>query len=246
MTGGSAAVDGAVVPVDANDEFTDTIEMATATINESAKMQSLRDRMFFIRTSRAMGAWSQLTLTFRRVTFQQPMSTGRRCAVMTKRLALLSVSAIVVVALGSCSSSQTTGSTSAPRASLSIPSSLVAPTSTGASGDGHPSARVVTATDSDKGTTFDLHVTDHLRVVLSSTYWTFEPSSNPGVLQSAGQPTVSPRAGCVAGEGCGTTAAVFSAIRPGLAVVTAERVSCGEASGCTGPSGSFQINVRVS
>jgi hypothetical protein len=38
----------------------------------------------------------------------------------------------------------------------------------------------------------------------------------------------------------------FGALRPGRAVVTAHRTSCGEAMGCAGDSGRFSVTVVVS
>jgi hypothetical protein len=86
-----------------------------------------------------------------------------------------------------------------------------------------------------------------ITIVLSSTYWHFQESSNPAVLQSDGQPRTSPQpSGCVPGGGCGTATATYLAVATGGAVVTATRTSCGEAMGCTGADGLYSLRVVVS
>jgi hypothetical protein len=85
-----------------------------------------------------------------------------------------------------------------------------------------------------------------LQVVLSSTYWQFGPVTDPSVLRSEGAATVHPEpSGCVPGGGCGTATATYVAIAPGRSDVIANRVSCGEAMGCTSASGSYRVHVRV-
>jgi hypothetical protein len=104
----------------------------------------------------------------------------------------------------------------------------------------------ITASDGDNGGTLSLNPGQRLRVVLDSTYWTFNESSNPQVLRLDGQPSVSPQpSGCVPGAGCGTTTATYVAVSDGTAVVTATRTSCGEAEGCTGASGQYSVQVVV-
>jgi hypothetical protein len=104
---------------------------------------------------------------------------------------------------------------------------------------------VVTVTFLDKGSTVHLYVGQKLKVVLGSTYWSIKPSSNPRSLAQIGVVKVLPRAGCVTGAGCGTVTALFRAVAPGSAAVTASRGSCGEALGCTKGSGNFNVAVRV-
>ncbi|GAC1634677.1 MAG: hypothetical protein NVS4B2_21600 [Chloroflexota bacterium] len=45
--------------------------------------------------------------------------------------------------------------------------------------------------------------------------------------------------------GCGTVTAKFRAAKAGTAQVSATRVSCGEAMGCTGAAASYRLTVRV-
>ncbi|HLW15804.1 MAG TPA: hypothetical protein VKV69_00395 [Actinomycetota bacterium] len=108
----------------------------------------------------------------------------------------------------------------------------------------------VTATDASDGKTFMLHEGQVLRISLSSTYWQLSDSSDPAVLALIGSPVAhsqqSTSAGrCVPGQGCGTVTALYRALAPGEAWVTATRVSCGEALRCTGASGRFSIDVLV-
>jgi hypothetical protein len=92
-----------------------------------------------------------------------------------------------------------------------------------------------------------LHVGSRLRVVLSSTYWSVDPSSNPEVLRSNGASTIDPQmGGCVPGAGCGTVTATFTATATGSAIVTATRTTCGEALACTGSNGHYTIAVIAS
>ena len=109
-----------------------------------------------------------------------------------------------------------------------------------------PSSRDVS--EADNGSTVSLRTGGTLRVVLHSTYWQFDPASDPTVLRSTGDPTSSPDppGSCVPGGGCGTVTATFQALRAGRAVVTAHRTSCGEALRCTGNQGSYAVTVMVS
>jgi hypothetical protein len=103
----------------------------------------------------------------------------------------------------------------------------------------------ITVTDANDGQTVTLHAGQKLRVTLLSTYWEIQPPSAPLVLRQDVQPIVSPSPGCVAGAGCGTAAATFTALAPGHATVVATRTSCGEAMRCLGNSGHFQVEVVV-
>lgn len=120
---------------------------------------------------------------------------------------------------------------------------LVASGTTGAK---PKSSGVVTITFRDKGSTLSVHPGERLRVVLDNTYWSIKGSSNTAAVELIGSVHVSPRRGCVAGEGCGTVSAPFRAIARGAAVITASRVSCGEALRCTNGNGYFDVTLRVS
>jgi hypothetical protein len=91
-----------------------------------------------------------------------------------------------------------------------------------------------------------LHVGDRLEVVLSSTYWTFAPSSEPTVLAPDGQPVVTPQIrGCVPGQGCGTVTANFTADTKGTAQLAATRTTCGEALPCTPADSHYEVTITV-
>jgi hypothetical protein len=110
----------------------------------------------------------------------------------------------------------------------------------------HAAPTVVTVTNRDNGRTITLVLHQRLRVVLSSTYWTLQESSNPAALRMAGRPRITPRpSGCVPGAGCGTATATYGTVAPGSALVTATRTSCGEAMGCTGATSRFSLHVVV-
>lgn len=120
--------------------------------------------------------------------------------------------------------------------------------STTAAGETHPGsgASAVTLTDADNHRHVTLHVGEWLTLVLGSTYWTVQDSSNPEVLRRAGDPVVEPQLrGCVPGQGCGTVTAAFTGVGAGDAVVTATRTTCGEAMACTGAAGLYRVDVRV-
>ena len=109
-----------------------------------------------------------------------------------------------------------------------------------------PQRAVISVTGRDNGRTITLKRGQRLRVVLSSTYWTFQNSSNRAVLSLDGRPRITRRAsGCVAGAGCGTVTATYVAKAAGPALVTATRTSCGEAMGCTDATGRYSLDVVV-
>jgi hypothetical protein len=107
-----------------------------------------------------------------------------------------------------------------------------------------PAATAV-ATNRDNGHTVGLRRGQRLAVVLSSTYWQLQASSNSNVLRSVGVLKISPRPGCVPGAGCGTASATYLGVGTGRATVTATRTSCGEAMGCTPAASRFTMNVVV-
>jgi len=110
-----------------------------------------------------------------------------------------------------------------------------------------PPGRVVTADESNNGSSVTLAPGDHLRVVLHSTYWQFNPSSNPSVLAADGGPQVGPGTNCprFPGSGCGTVTQQYTALHGGKAVVSADRSSCGEALQCRPDQSHYQLNVKV-
>lgn len=83
-----------------------------------------------------------------------------------------------------------------------------------------------------------------LDVVLHSSYWSVRGSSRPSVLAPDGRPRLLPGS-CPPGVGCATLELAFTARRQGTAVVTATRVSCGEALLCSPGQRSYRLTVVV-
>ena len=110
--------------------------------------------------------------------------------------------------------------------------------------------QAVTATDADNGGTITMSHGGTLTVRLNSTYWRFGTKTSGAALRPAGQPSTSAvplnASHCVPGQGCGTVTAVFDAVAPGKAVVTASRTTCGEARACAPTQGVYQLTVLVS
>ena len=110
--------------------------------------------------------------------------------------------------------------------------------------------QAVTATDADNGGTITMSHGGTLTVRLNSTYWRFGTSTSGAALRPVGAPTTSAvplnASHCVPGQGCGTVTAVFDAVAPGKAVVTASRTTCGEARACAPTQGVYQLTVLVS
>jgi hypothetical protein len=163
--------------------------------------------------------------------------------------------ALAIVAMGlltSCGAAARSALGGGPGASPTAAATVAAPTDA-AAGPGVPrntpppnGPRTVVIGDQDNGHPVSLRAGERLQVVLGSTYWQVEGSSDPSVLRPAGQPTVAPQLkGCVAGEGCGTVTALFDAVAPGQAAVSAARTSCGEAMSCTGNLGLYHVTVTV-
>jgi hypothetical protein len=105
----------------------------------------------------------------------------------------------------------------------------------------------VSLTYGDNGRSVAIHTGDSLKVILSSTYWSFQDSSNPNVLRSGGSAKVVPQlSGCVPGQGCGSVTATFKAVGAGVATIVAMRTVCGEALRCNGTNGRYEVAVSVS
>jgi hypothetical protein len=107
---------------------------------------------------------------------------------------------------------------------------------------------ILVISDQDNGHSVSLRAGQRLELQLASTYWQVNGSSDSNVLRlTAGTSvSVSPQIkGCVPGEGCGTVTALFDAVAPGRAVVSAKRTTCGEAMSCTGSLGFYSVTVLV-
>ena len=115
-----------------------------------------------------------------------------------------------------------------------------------AAGGPPPAPRLVTEHDAANGTTIHVAVGDKVALILGSSYWQFAGSSTPAVLHQEGPVTLMKSAHkCMPGVGCQPKRAVFKALSRGKAVVTAHRVTCGEALACTGSRGHFKLTVVV-
>ena len=108
------------------------------------------------------------------------------------------------------------------------------------------SGDVLVITDADNGKTVTVARDSRVSVQLASTYWTFDPASNPAVLAAQGPQQTSP---CAAktfpGSGCGVATVTYAAAASGTAVVAAHRSTCGEAMLCNADQSGFRVTVRV-
>lgn len=107
--------------------------------------------------------------------------------------------------------------------------------------------QVIVKRDASNGKTVKMSVGDKLKLVLSSSYWNFNGSSDSRVLRQVGAPVlVKTTRTCVPGGGCQPKRVTFRALKPGTAVITAHRVSCGEALACSASKRNFKLTVVVS
>lgn len=113
------------------------------------------------------------------------------------------------------------------------------------SGSSHP-PRLFTEHDGANGRTIHVAVGDKVVLILGSTYWKFRGSSAPAVLRQVGQVTLLRSShSCPPGVGCQPKRALYQALAPGKAVITAHRLTCGEALACTGVRGHFRLTIIV-
>src|SRR5260370_40058634 len=91
-----------------------------------------------------------------------------------------------------------------------------------------PSSGDMTATDLANGQTISIGLGHTLTVTLNSTYWMVDGSSDPVVLEQAGQP-IYKGTSCVPGGGSGTASLRFNAHAPGRALAKASRTNGGPA-----------------
>jgi hypothetical protein len=101
--------------------------------------------------------------------------------------------------------------------------------------------------DGDNGHTVMVPVGSTVTLVLTSTYWQVQGSSDPAVLALVTGPTASGAAitACVPGAGCGAVTTVFHALASGRASIAAARTTCGEAMRCTGSAGAYAVTIVV-
>jgi hypothetical protein len=104
-------------------------------------------------------------------------------------------------------------------------------------------------TENENGKTITVSPGTLVMVILQSTYWQFQGSSDPKVLRQLGEPKVAPNTpgtpGRIPGLGTGTVSLQFQAVAPGRADITASRTTCGEALLCPENQRSFKTTVIV-
>jgi hypothetical protein len=136
------------------------------------------------------------------------------------------------------------GTAAAPSVSSAAPveSPSAAPKATAAA-----SPATLQVGDGDNGHTVIVPVGSTVTLVLTSTYWQVQGSSDPAVLALVTGPTASGAAitACVPGAGCGAVTTVFHALASGRASIAAARTTCGEAMRCTGSAGAYAVTIVV-
>ncbi len=100
--------------------------------------------------------------------------------------------------------------------------------------------------DNANGKNITIQTGARLTLVLHSTYWNIQGSSNPKILVQLGEPlVVADTTVRIPGMGAGTVSVEFQALAPGNAELTASRTACGEAMPCTKDQASFKVTVTV-
>lgn len=125
---------------------------------------------------------------------------------------------------------------------------LAAGCASSTSPSGGHSAGTVVVQDDANGKTVNATVGQTVELTLGSNYWTVSGSSAPSVLRQEGAATTLPRpTNCpnVPGMGCVPIRASFTALAPGMASVTASRMTCGEARPCAPNQQHFTVTVVV-
>jgi len=110
-----------------------------------------------------------------------------------------------------------------------------------------PAPSTIRLTPSDDGGTARASVGDTLMLRLPSTYWHIAAAHPTDVVATDARHTRASGPGhdCVPGQGCGVASAKYTALRPGRAVISAHRTSCGEALRCTGATSRYRVTVVV-
>jgi len=108
-----------------------------------------------------------------------------------------------------------------------------------------PGARTVD--EASNGSTIEAAPGEVFQLVLHSTYWQIEGSSDPDVVAQNGEPskTAAPPGTCPPGVGCGTVQVAFTARQAGMARISASRRLCGEALLCPPEQRSFVLTITV-
>jgi hypothetical protein len=154
-------------------------------------------------------------------------------------------SGALLLALSAFSFSACTGAAAAPTGAPTA-APTAGPTATPTSTPAASPAAVVVG-EADNGHTLTVPAGSTVTLVLASTYWQVQGSSDAAVLAPVADPTVStpPMGACGPGSGCGTVTQAFRADASGRASITAARTTCGEAMQCTGTAGAYQVTIVV-
>lgn len=113
---------------------------------------------------------------------------------------------------------------------------------------GPPQVQVSVVLDEHANRTdVQVHVGSRVELLLHSDYWTIHGSSQPAVLEQNGPTLQLPRTppNCAPGLGCNPLEALFTALRPGHAVINASRTTCGEALPCLPDQRTYTVTVTV-
>ncbi len=103
-----------------------------------------------------------------------------------------------------------------------------------------------TIDETQNGGTATMKMGDTLTLILNSTYWQIDGSSDTKVVRQDADPIYAPMLqGHVPGSGAGTVTTTFTAQTVGKAMITAHRTSCGEALACTGKQGTYSATITV-
>jgi hypothetical protein len=100
--------------------------------------------------------------------------------------------------------------------------------------------------DNANGKSITIQTGARLKLVLHSTYWEIQGSSDPKILIQLGEPrVVADTTVRIPGTGAGTVSVEFQAIAPGNVDITASRTACGEALRCAPDQASFKVTVTI-
>jgi hypothetical protein len=107
-------------------------------------------------------------------------------------------------------------------------------------------ATVVVVSEPNAGKTVHVQVGDKVELLLHSSYWTIAPSPDPSALAEHGKPVyLKPSRACPPGVGCAPVEVTFTADKPGTVMLTASRISCGEAMMCGPSQRHYQVIVDI-
>lgn len=123
----------------------------------------------------------------------------------------------------------------------------VTPTSPGPHVSASARSSGSTVSEASNGKVITVRRGTTVTLVLHSTYWSIDGSSDPAVLDArrAQQHHPDPPGTCVPGVGCGTVSQQFNAHATGTAHLSASRTSCGEALACRQDQTHYDVTVRV-